>query len=70
MCYLNVIVVLELINRDLYLLLAILLSSKFQNSTFYPYMRPKSDLKFPRPLPLIGQVVLETKIFDVGLAVK
>ena len=47
---LNVIVVLEFISRDLYLLYAILLSSKFQNSFFYQHMRPKSGLKFPRPL--------------------
>ena len=47
---LNVIVVLEFISRDLYLLFAILLSSKFQNSFFYQHMRPKSGLKFPRPL--------------------
>ena len=50
MCNLNVIVVLEFISRDLYLLFAILLSSKFQNSIFYQHMRPKSGLKFPRPL--------------------
>ena len=49
MCNLNVIVVLEFISRDLYLLFVILLSSKFQNSTFYQHMRPKC-LKFPRPL--------------------
>ena len=49
-CYLNVIVVPEFISRDLYLLLAILVSSKFQNSIFYQHMRPKSGLKFPRPL--------------------
>ena len=48
-CNLNVIVVLELISRGLYLLFAILLSSKFQNSIFYQHMRPKSGLKFPRP---------------------
>ena len=50
MCNLNVILVLEFISRDLYLLFDILLSSKFQNSIFYQHMRPKSDLKFPRPL--------------------
>ena len=50
MCNLNVLVVLELISRDLYLLFVILLSSKFQNSIFYQHMRPKSGLKFPRPL--------------------
>ena len=49
MCNLNVIVVLDFISRDLYLLFAILFSSKFQNSIFYQYMRPKSGLKFPRP---------------------
>ena len=49
---LNVIVVLEFISRDLYLLFAILLSSKFQNSIFYQLMRPKSGLKSPRPFIL------------------
>ena len=49
MCNLNVIVVLEFISRDLYLLFAIGFSSKFQNSVFYQHMRPKSGLKFPRP---------------------
>ena len=49
MCNLNVVVVLEFVSRDLYLLFAIRLSSKFQNSIFYQYMRPKSGLKFPRP---------------------
>ena len=49
MCHLNVIVVLDFISRDLYLLFVILLSSKFQNSIFYQHMRPKSGLKFPRP---------------------
>ena len=49
MCNLNVIVVLEFISRDLYLLFAIRYSSKFQNSVFYQHMRPKSGLKFPRP---------------------
>ena len=48
MCNLNVIVVLEFISRNIYLLF-VLLSSKFQNSIFYQHMRPKSDLKFPRP---------------------
>ena len=48
-CNLNVIVVLEFISRDIYLLFVILLSSKFQNSFFYQHMRPKSGLKFPRP---------------------
>ena len=50
MCNLNVIVVLEFISRGLYLLFAILLSSKFQNSIFYQHMRPKSGLEFPRHL--------------------
>ena len=50
MCNLNAIVVLEFISRGLYLLFAILLSSKFTNSIFYQHMRPKSGLKFPRPL--------------------
>ena len=45
MCNLNVIVVLEYISRDLYLLFAIRFSSKFQNSVFYQHMRPKSGLK-------------------------
>ena len=49
-CNLNVIVVLEFISRGLYQLFAILLSSQFQNSIFYQHMRPKSGLKFPRPL--------------------
>ena len=52
MCNLNVIVVLEFISRDLYLLFAIRFCSKFQNSVFYQHMRPKSGLKFPRPLTL------------------
>ena len=59
MCNVNVIVVLELISRDLYLLFAIRFSSKFQNSVFYQHMRPKSGLKFPRHLVLIGQAVTE-----------
>ena len=50
MCNLNVIVVLEFISRDIYLLFAICFSSKFQNSVFYQHMRLKSGLKFPRPL--------------------
>ena len=50
MCNLNVIVVLEFISRDLYLLFAIRFSSNFQNSVFYQHMRPESGLKFPRPL--------------------
>ena len=49
MCNLNVIVVLEFISRDLYLLFAIRFSSKFQKKIFYQHMRPKSGLKFPRP---------------------
>ena len=52
-CNLNVIVVLEFISRDLCLLFAILVSSKFQNSIFYQYMRPKSGLKFPRPFQIV-----------------
>ena len=48
-CNLNVIVVLDFISRDLYLLFAILFSSKFQNSIFYQHMRPKSGLKSSRP---------------------
>ena len=52
-CNLNVIVVLEFISRDLYLLFAICFSSKFQNSVFYQHMGPKSGLKFPRPLLLL-----------------
>ena len=47
---LNVIVVLEYISRDPYLLFAIGFSPKFQNSVFYQHMRPKSGLKSPRPL--------------------
>ena len=47
-CNLNVIVVPEFISRGLYLLFAILLSSKFQNSIFYQHMRPESGLKFSR----------------------
>ena len=50
MCNLNVIVVLEIISRDLYLLFAIRFSSKFQNSVFYQHVRPKSGLEFPSPL--------------------
>ena len=49
MCNLNAIVVLEFISTDLYLLFAILFSSKFQNSFFYQHMRPKSGLKSSRP---------------------
>ena len=52
MCNLNVIVVLEFISRDLYLLFAILHSSSFRNSIFYQHMRPKLGLKFPRPLKI------------------
>ena len=63
MCNLNVIVVLEFISRDLYLLFAIRFSSKFQNSVFYQHMRPKSGLKFPRPFIEIDSPVLEKKIF-------
>ena len=50
MCNFNMIVVLEYISRDLYLLFAIRFSSKFQNSVFYQHMRPKSGLQSPRPL--------------------
>ena len=35
MCNLNVIVVLEFISRDIYLIFVILLSSKFRNSIFF-----------------------------------
>ena len=49
MCNLDVIVVLEFISRDLFLLFEILFSLKFQNSIFYQHMRPKSGLKSPRP---------------------
>ena len=52
-CNLNVIVVLEFISRDLYLLFAIRFSSNFQNSVFYQHMRPKLGLKFPRPLNML-----------------
>ena len=69
MCNLNVILVLEFISRDLYLLFDILLSSKFQNSIFYQHMRPKSDLKFPRPFrekhtPSYKQLFDEKKIWS------
>ena len=47
---LNVIVVIEYISRDLYLLFAIRFSSKFKNLVFYQHMRQKSGLKSPRPL--------------------
>ena len=63
MCNLNVIVVLEFISRDLYLLFAIRFSSKFQNSVFYQHMRPKSGLKFPRPLGY-GSSILVCDILD------
>ena len=66
MCNLNVIFVLELISRDLYLLFAILLYSKFQNSIFYQHMRPKSGLKFPRPLHYLDRYC----ICDVNLDLK
>ena len=52
MCNLNVIVLLEFINKDLYLRFVIVFSSKFRNSIFYQLMRPKSGLKSPRPLYL------------------
>ena len=59
-CNLNVIVVLELICRDIYLLFAILFSTKFQKVIFYQCMRPKSGLKIPRPLALIKQKIVKT----------
>ena len=62
-CNLNVIVVLEFISRDLYLLFAILVSSKFQNSLFYQRMRPKSGLKCPRPLVMHLRFHLKKKIY-------
>ena len=62
MCSLNVIVVLEFISRDLYLLFAIHFSSKFQNSVFYQHMRPKSGLKFPRPLRIFTKIQFSQKI--------
>ena len=58
MCNLNVIVVLDYISRDLYLLFAILFSSKFQNSVFYQHMRPKSGLKSPRPFIIFTFLLL------------
>ena len=67
MCNLNVIVVLEFISRDLYLLFAILFSSKFQNSIFYQHMRPKSGLKFPRPLKLIALILLTFLFLEIAL---
>ena len=60
MCNLNVIVVLEFISRDLYLLFAIRFSSKFQNSVFYQHMRPKSGLKVPRPLTILKTDISKT----------
>ena len=60
-CNLNVIVVLDFISRNLYLLFAIRFSSKFQNSVFYQHMRPKSGLKSPRPLHG-GQYVKTTRM--------
>ena len=62
MCNLNVIVVIEFISRDLYLLYVILLSSKFRNSIFYQHMRPKLGLKFPRPFKILGYVVPEKSL--------
>ena len=59
MCNLKVIVLLEFISRDLYLLFAIRFSSKFQYSVFYQHMRPKSGLKFPWPLVGFCQFVLK-----------
>ena len=61
MCNLNVIVVLDFISRDIYLLFAILFPSKFQNSIFYQYMRPKSGLKFPRPFVDLRSLMLHAK---------
>ena len=49
MCNLNIIAVLEFISRDLYLLFAILFSSKFQNLILYKHMKLKSGLKSPTP---------------------
>ena len=63
MCNLNATVVLEFISRDLCLLFAILLSSKFQNSFFYQHMRPKSGLKFPRPFSFRSK--MHTSIYGV-----
>ena len=54
MCNLNVIVVLEFISRDIYLLFATRFSSRFQNSVFYQHMRPKSGLNFPRPFMFVS----------------
>ena len=68
MCNLNVTVVLEFLSRGLYLLFAVLLSSKFQNSIFYQHMhmRLKSGLKFPRPfcfgrLEILIKFIKQTK---------
>ena len=69
MCNLNVIVVLEFISGDLFLLFAILLSSKFQNSIFYQHMRPKSGLKFPRPFVELLSLMLHAKFQIIGLLV-
>ena len=67
MCNLNVTVVLEFISSDLYLLFAIRFSSKFQNSVFYQHMRPKSGLKFPRPLVCsLYMKIKRTRIFLSG----
>ena len=62
MCNLNVIVVLEFISRDLYLLFVIRFSSKFQNSVFNQHMRPKSGLKFPRPFHVVTDIVNDNKL--------
>ena len=43
MCNLNVIVVLEFISRDLYLLFEILFSSTFQNSFFF--LRHEAEIR-------------------------
>ena len=61
MCNLNVIVVLEFISRDLYLLFAILFSSKFQNIFFSQHMRPISGLKFPMPFVDLRSLMLHAK---------
>ena len=67
MCNLNVIVVLELISRDLFLYFAIRFSSKFQKSVFYQHMRPKSGLKFPRPFTIISARPARVSLIDAIL---
>ena len=68
-CNLNVIVVLDFISRNLYLLFAIRFSSKFQSSVFYQHMRPKSGLKSPRPLQQLLSIhhLSETAFFKISL---